>query len=297
MLESFLNYIRYEKRYSQHTLYSYKNDLVQFRSYLEDQHQLGDTLAAEYYMLRGWVAHLSEKEANPLTINRKIATLRSYYKFLHREGYIQRNPAAELRSIKTPKKTPEFVTADKLLALLEDEQHFASDFWGMRDRIVMEVLYGTGARVAELLQLRIQDVDLSRKLLKVLGKGAKERLIPIHNNLLPLLAEYIQARASTVEDLNLPPHDFLLLSDTGLAPHETLVYEIVRKYLALVTTQEAKNPHVLRHSFATHLLNKGADLKAIQNLLGHSSLAATQVYTQNSLERLQEVFQQAHPKA
>lgn len=294
MVKSFLNYIKYEKRYSHHTLNSYQNDLTQFQEYLSQTYASEKTEEATFPMLRSWIVYLSEKNIQPSSINRKIATLKSFYKFLLREETIEINPTTKIRPLKVAKKSPDFVEEDKLIHLL-DHVTFQDTFADLRSKLILEILYGTGIRLAELLHIQWKHIDFSYKNIKILGKRNKERLIPVHESLITLIKKYeLTKRYYFNEQLD---NDYLIVTDSAEKAYPMLIYRTVKKYLELITTKEKKSPHTLRHSFATHLLNKGADLNAIKELLGHANLSATQVYTHNTLDKLKDVFRQAHPKA
>ncbi|MPR32643.1 tyrosine-type recombinase/integrase [Salmonirosea aquatica] len=290
MIETFLDHLRYEKRVSAHTLTAYGNDLDQLAKYLLFQYECAAPETANASMLRSWVVSLVEEGLNPASVNRKMATLRSYYKFLRRRQLITQDPARNLLSLKTKRKLPAFVE-EKAMGVLFDEVEFTDDFAGLRDRVIMELLYGTGMRLSELLALEVGHVDTESRLVRVLGKRAKERLIPVTTSLAQLLTEYMAFRVpeETTEQL--------ILTDAGKPAYPVFIQRRVKRYLSVVTTLSQKSPHVLRHSYATHLLNRGADLNAIKELLGHANLAATQIYTHNSIEKLKKTHQQAHPKA
>ena len=294
MIKSFISHIFYEKRYSPTTISSYKNDLSQFQNFLNETYNLEQPEQADFNMIRSWLVQLTEQAYNPRSINRKIATLKSYYKFLLKTGVIENNPALRVRTLKIARKSPTFIEEDKLLQVL-NQLKFENNFSDLRSQLILEILYGTGIRLSELMDLRWTAIDFNSKTLKIRGKGNKERIIPVHDALLGLIKKYELIKRHHFEG-NLT-HDYLIVSDSGGQSYPMLIYKTVKKYLSLVTTQEKKSPHVLRHSFATHLLNKGADLNAIKELLGHTSLNATQVYTHNSLKKLKDVFDQAHPKA
>ncbi|MEO1654733.1 MAG: tyrosine-type recombinase/integrase [Bacteroidota bacterium] len=294
MIKSFINFIFYEKRYSPTTIAAYKNDLIQFQAFLSATYELAHPEQANFNMLRSWIVHLREENYSARSINRKIATLKSFYKFLSRKGIIQKNPSQRIRSLKLDRRTPVFLEEHKIIALL-DGFEFSEDFPGLRSKLILEMLYATGIRLSELIQLSWADIDFSKKLIRVVGKGSKERWIPITDQLLQLIKRYELHKRQFFEGS--PISSKLILTDAGAPAYPMLVYKTVKQYLSQITTQDQKSPHVLRHSFATHLLNKGADLNAIKELLGHSSLNATQVYTHNSLSKLKEVFDQAHPKA
>ncbi len=293
MINSFLRYLAYEKRYSPHTLSSYENDLNQFQRYLQEKLQLSDVSAATHLNVRAWVVSLVEEELQARSINRKIATLRSFYKFLLKREHISQDPTLRVKALKTPKALPHFVQEKELTQLL-DQFPFSADFSGCRDRLVLELLYASGIRQAELLGLREESIDVAAGTIRVLGKRNKERIIPLPASVVILLKKYLQEK-TVLFGHNAPPQ--LIVTDKGEQAYPMFVYRLVKKYLGTFTSSDKQSPHVLRHTFATHLLDKGADLNAVKDLLGHSSLAATQVYTHNSLEKLRKVFEQAHPKA
>jgi integrase/recombinase XerC len=293
MIEKFLQYVSFQKRQSSHTTASYRNDLEQFAAYLHQTYQMTDLTQVDYHLVRSWIIVLSEEKLQATSINRKIATLKSFYKFLTKQGYISNNPMLRIKALKTPKRTPTFIEESDMTMLL-DHLEFADDFEGCRDKLILEMLYNTGMREAELLGLRELDINYIRKELKVLGKGNKERVIPITQTLNHLIQAYVYQKQQQFPQLS---HDFLIVTSEGEPAYPMLIYRIVKKYLNLVSKADKKSPHILRHTFATHLLNKGADLNAIKEIMGHSSLSATQIYTHNSLEKLKEIFEQAHPKA
>jgi integrase/recombinase XerC len=272
LIDRFLQYLEYEKRRSPHTIASYAHDLAQFQNYVEEIYETGDLSQVDHNALRSWVVRL--------------------YKFLLKQGIIKVNPALRIKPMKTPKRTPTFVEESTMQMLL-DELPFPDTFAGKRDRLVLELLYQTGMRESELIQLKEQDIDFQQGTLKVSGKGNKERVIPLQKPLMDLLKSYLVFKKKKFEN-SLP---YVILSNKGQQAYPLLLYRIVQRYLSMVNHREKKSPHVLRHTFATHLLNRGADLNAIKDILGHSSLSATQIYTHNSLERLKDIFEQAHPKA
>jgi len=292
--ERFIQYIQYEKRYSPHTVSAYQSDLDQFFKFLKDQEQdITNPSEITYQHIRNWMVELMS-EMTARSVNRKIATLRKYFKFLLREGAIINNPASKIQSPKTLKHLPVVVEDAKLSAMLNDNEVFTDDFKGTRDKLVIETLFGTGIRLAELVTLKEQDVNLYEGTLKVLGKRNKERIVPVNHELKVLLEKYIELKKS--EDFH-NNSATLLVTDKGRDAYPKLIYLIVQKYLSYISTQNKKSPHVLRHTFATSLLDRGADLNAIKELLGHANLSATQVYTHNSVERLKSIYKQAHPKA
>lgn len=291
--ERFFQYLQYEKRFSPHTLTAYRKDLSQFFDFIETIYQLGEASEIKHTHIRSWMVDLMEKGNVARSINRKLSCLKTYFKFLRKNGEITANPMAKVVAPKTGKRLPVFVN-EKNMSLLFEEVDFGEGFPGIRNRLVLEMLYCTGMRRSELAGLKTEDVDLNSFQIKVLGKRQKERLIPVTRHLCILVEKYLMERETAF-----PGKEFskLFLTDKGKPIQVSNVYYIVKRYLSLVTTVEQRSPHVLRHTFATHLSNKGADLNAIKELLGHSSLAATQVYTHNTIEKLKKVYQQAHPKA
>ena len=292
-MDGFIDFLRFERRYSPHTVVSYQTDLGQFAAYLKLVYELADPAQATHPLIRGWVVELMQENLDPRTVNRKVACLRSYYKFLLRAGVIEANPMLRIRAPKMARKLPEFVPEQALNDMLNTFA-FGDDFAGQRDQLVLEMLYGTGIRLSELLGIHADDVSLGGSTVRVTGKGNKQRLVPLNPSLKLVIERYQTRRASEFGALPGP----LLLTDKGEPMYEKLVYRTVKYYLSQVTTSVAQqHPHALRHAFATHLLGKGADLNSIKELLGHASLAATQVYTHLSVDRLKSVFEQAHPRA
>lgn len=291
MIESFLKYISFEKRYSPHTVEAYRKDLHQFSQFILLEFELADVSAVKPVHPRAWIVSLMECGLSPISVNRKIATLKSLYKYLLAREYVEANPTSNLKPLKTEKELPSFVKEGDIATLL-DKVEFPDDLGGKRDQLLLELFYATGIRLSELTALKAADVSFYEKTLKVLGKRNKERIIPVSNSLLLLIENYLNEKkeAGMISD-------YLIVTDSGKKAYPMFIQRKVKKYLGAVTTLSKKSPHILRHSFATHLLNKGADLNAVKDLLGHTSLAATQVYTHNSIEKLKTAFDQAHPKA
>ncbi|MBS1625213.1 MAG: tyrosine-type recombinase/integrase [Bacteroidetes bacterium] len=291
-IQSFLSYIQYERRYSPHTLESYQNDLEQLYYYLKTEYQKEEIELATHLEIRSWMVSMMEKEISPRSINRKLSTLKSFFKFLMRKGVVKKSPLAKVLAPKTAKRLPVFVEKNGIDKLMK-EVEFPESFEGARDRIILELLYGTGMRRSELLGLRETDLDSYHSQVKVLGKGNKERIIPIQPELRDAVKEYITHKNAHITH----PSLYLFVDDEGRQLNASRVYATVKKYLNLVTTINKKSPHVLRHTYATHLMNNGADINAVKELLGHASLAATQVYTHNTIDKLKNIYKQAHPKA
>lgn len=287
--EDFLNYLRFEKRYSQHTLLSYQNDLEQFFAFIISGFDAPPVQVITAAIVRTWLAQLKAENITSKSINRKISTLKSFFKFLMREGVIETTPMSIINAPKINKRLPVYVE-EKDMQTLFDYVEFSNDWNGQTEKLILQLFYNTGMRMSELINLKIKQLDVAYNHIKVLGKGNKERIIPISKALMNALEAYIKGRPeSTAENI--------FINEKGKPLYAKRVYNLVKKNLAFVTTVQKKGPHILRHSFATHLTNNGADLNAVKELLGHSSLAATQVYTHNSIERLKEVFKKAHPKA
>ncbi len=293
MIESFLKYVQYEKRMSRNTVVAYTNDLQQLQHFLVSTHSHPDITTASYPMVRSWVVSLVESGIDPRSVNRKIACLRTFFKYLLKQEAISKNPMTKISALKTSKKLPAFVKEGDMVNLL-DNHEFEDSFEGKRDQLILEMFYATGIRLSELIHLKEKSIDLLERTIKVLGKRNKERVIPFPASLVSLIKSYLSIRNREVE---IKDHGNFFVRANGDACYPMMIYKIVRKHLDKFPGMEKRSPHVLRHTYATHLLNKGADLNAVKDLLGHTSLAATQVYTHNSVEKLKKIFEQAHPKA
>ncbi len=293
MVDQFFKYLQFEKRYSPKTIVSYQTDLAQFSAFLKKVYQEENPAEASYGIIRAWIVSLVEGKMEARSINRKIACLRSFFKFCLRQEVIDKDPMMKIKVLKTKKKLPHFVHEEDMTRLL-DQFQFGDSLEGCRDRMIVELFYGTGIRLSELIGLKETNVNLTDTTIKVLGKRNKERVIPFSKSIVPIIESYQKIRN---REVNVKNHGLLLVTDSGDPLYPMMLYRVVKKYLNKFTTVEKRSPHVLRHSFATHLLNKGAEINAVKDLLGHTSLAATQVYTHNSMEKLKKVFDQAHPKA
>ncbi len=289
MLERFLRYIQTEKRYSNLTVSAYKRDLEQFGGYLINIYELDDITKATTQMVRSYIVHLKEKGEENRSINRKMSTLRSFYKFCLREEVIKISPMQGIKSLKQPKELAKFVPEHDMEKVSFEGE---GDFNVVRDELLFEMLYQTGMRQAELRGVKDVDVDVVAMQIKVLGKRNKERIIPISRQLLEMIDNYKKVRDEQFPERG---NVILIVNDKGEAMSPAFVYRVIHRILEGVTTIKQKSPHVLRHTFATHLLNEGADIRAIQKILGHSSLSSTQIYTHNTIEQLKEIYQTAHP--
>ncbi len=292
-IQHFLDYLTFQKRYSQHTIISYKNDLDAFFVYL--QYQFGETPLADIKttFIRSWLADLKQQGMESKSINRKISTLKSFFKYQLRQQTITVSPMTAIISPRVNKRLPRFVD-DKDITTLFTHVDFPDTWDGKTQRLILQLFYNTGMRQAELVGLKEIDISVSNTSIKVLGKGNKERIIPVSDQLMNKMQEYMVDKK---KELEVYDKTFLLVTASGKKLYTRYVYNAVNKYLSKVTTIDKKSPHVLRHTFATHLMNSGADLNAVKELLGHSSLAATQIYTHNTIEKLKDIHKKAHPKA
>ncbi len=290
--QSFYQYLALERRFSPHTLAAYQNDLRNFIQYAQETQCLTSATEVRHLHIRSWAAAQLQNGLSARSVNRRLSCLHSYFRFLKKRGWVEKDPMQKVIAPKIGKKLP-VVVQEKQLAALFSETEFGADYTGQLERLVLEILYATGMRRSELCQLQIADIDLGRMNFRVQGKGNKERLAPFARYLADLLTNFVAIRHETYPGST---QAWLFLDKKGRPLKPDAVYRIVRKHLSRVSSDEKRSPHVLRHSFATHLSNRGADLNAIKELLGHASLAATQVYTHNSIDRLIRVYEQAHPK-
>jgi integrase/recombinase XerC len=291
--KDFENYLTNEKRYSNHTIRAYTDDLIQCNDFLSETYSIIELTQIKATHIRTWLAHLKENTNTAKTINRKISTLKSYYKFLQTKEVVLQSPLIHITSPKISKRLPQYVE-QKDIKTLQQHIPFTDDFEGHLHRVIIATFYFTGMRLSELENLQVQYVDLLNNSLKVLGKGNKERVLPIVQELKTEINNYFEKRKEIEIIIN---PTFFLVNEKGKKLYAKYIYNVVHKYLKMVTTIDKKSPHILRHSFATHLTNNGAELNAVKELLGHSSLAATQIYTHNSIDKLKAIHKKAHPKS
>ncbi|MFQ3240170.1 MAG: integrase/recombinase XerC [Olleya marilimosa] len=293
LLKAFLDYLLLEKKYSQLTVNAYKKDIETFLNFVNEEDQTTTIKEVHYSQIRSWIVSLVQKDITNRSINRKISALNSFFKFLLKIEEVNLNPLSKHKALKTSKKV-QIPFSEKEIATVLDQINHDQDFEGLRNKLVIELFYSTGIRRIELINIRLKDVDLINKTVKILGKRNKERIIP----LLPMIVNSVNSyklernKLETITD-----NEYLFLTKKGVKIYETLVYRIINDYFSKASSKVKKSPHILRHSFATHLLNEGAELNAVKELLGHSSLAATQVYTHNSIAELKKVYAKAHPRS
>lgn len=290
--QTFTDYLLLEKHYSKLTVKAYEKDLTDFLTFLSKTYQSEDMLSVNYPEIRTWIVSLVDKQISNRTINRKISALNSYYKFQLKVGDTKANPLSKHKALKTSKKI-QIPFSEAEVATVLDDLEFDTSFDGVRNKLIIELFYSTGIRRIELVEIQLDQIDLSNQTLKVLGKRNKERIIPLLDSVSESIRHYLNIR-NTLENISDKNHFFL--TQKGVKTYETLVYRIINDYFSLASTKVKKSPHILRHSFATHLLNQGADLNTVKELLGHSSLAATQIYTHNSISELKKVYLKAHPR-
>jgi integrase/recombinase XerC len=290
-IQNFLQYISFEKRYASHTVNAYQSDLEAFSSYLSFSYETEDLSTVTLAMVRSYIANLKEEGMSSNSINRKISALKSFYKFLLKKGEIDSNPLQKIHLLKKAEKLPVYIEKSQLEAFAKGIQQ-TDNFVSLRNNLIIELLYTTGIRQSELIGLRDSSIDFANKMLKVLGKRNKERKIPLSEHIVDQISDYISFKKKIFK-LN---NDWLIITNKGLKAYPKFIYRIVNRQLAGYTSTQ-KSPHILRHSFATHMLNNGADLNNIKELLGHSNLSATQIYTHNSIEQLKKIYNKAHPRA
>jgi len=292
-IREFLNYLTFQKRYSRHTIISYENDLTGFFDFIVLQYNSLELAEISASVIRSWLASLKENKITSKTINRKISTLKSFFKYQLKMNKIEVNPVSAITSLKISRRLPSFVE-QKDIKTLFNYVEFPDTWEGKTNRLLLMIFYQTGIRLSELINIKESHVDTNKGSIKVLGKGNKERIIPINNTLVKEIERYIAEKKFSVNEAQ---KDFLFINSKGKKLYPKYVYNVVKKYIGDVSTNERKSPHVLRHTFATHLTNNGADINAIKELLGHASLASTQIYTHNSIDKLKEVHKLAHPKS
>jgi integrase/recombinase XerC len=290
--KSFTDYLQLEKKYSPHTVTAYLKDLQDFQKFASQEYQYSEIIAVNYSIVRSWIVLLVDSGISNRTVNRKISSLKTYYKFLMKTSQIEINPLAKHKALKTSKKIQVPFSENEIGNVLEMLQT-ENTFDGVRDRLIVELFYSTGIRRAELINVKLNDVSFAQKTIKVLGKRNKERIIPLLPTVFNTINTYLSLR-DQLEDIK--DSHYLFLTNKGVKVYEMLVYRIINSYFSKTSEKVKKSPHILRHSFATHLLNEGADINAVKELLGHSSLASTQVYTQNSIAKLKEVYKNSHPR-
>ena len=290
MIDSFLEYLSLEKKYSVHTVTAYKTDLVSFKNFLQLEFSQESLIEVHYTHIRSWIVYLVDKNVSNRTVNRKISSLKSFYKFLQKTNQITINPLAKHKALKIEKRIQVPFNSKEINEVVNNLEE-NKDFISVRNKLIVELLYSTGIRRTELINIKEKDISFSDKTIKVLGKRNKERFVPLLKSVIQTLKEYLELKKQISVSVT-----ELFITDKGNKIYETLVYRIINSYFSEVSSKEKKSPHMLRHSFATHLLNEGADLNSVKELLGHSSLASTQVYTQNSLDVLKKVYNQAHPR-
>ncbi|MCW3107473.1 MAG: tyrosine-type recombinase/integrase [Segetibacter sp.] len=292
-IQSFIEYLQFEKRYSQHTIISYQTDLDQFFAFLVSQYDSPSLSAITPGFVRSWLAEMRNEDMTPKSLNRKISSLKSFFKYQMKVGEMKQSPMTTIVSPKVGKRLPSFVSQSDM-ETLQRYVEFPDTWKGQTDKLLLELFYATGMRLSELIGLKESQLDAANGQVKVLGKGNKERIIPVSKELLNQLVSYVQNKRESFSGVLFPN---LFINEKGKPLYPKYVYNVVKANLSLITTLQKKSPHVLRHTFATHLTNNGADLNAVKELLGHSSLAATQIYTHNTIDKLKDIYKKAHPKA
>ncbi|HHX31829.1 MAG TPA: tyrosine recombinase XerC [Bacteroidales bacterium] len=291
--EKFIDYLRYEKNYSSLTEISYFNDIIQFEEFIKAKDENLALISVDSDIVRTWIGSLIEVGFKTSSVNRKLSSLKSFYKFLTKSGIIEKNPVKSVSGPKLNSKIPSFVSEKQMDEILDDENNFSDDFTGVRNQLLIEILYLTGMRRAELLSLKDSDIDLTSCTIRVTGKGNRQRLIPFSDLTKEKLQKYIRVRDKEIENKS----TFLFVKEDGNAMYPKLVYKIINNHLKSISTLSKKSPHVLRHSFATAMLNNGAEINSIKELMGHSSLSSTEIYTHVTFEEMKKTYQNAHPRA
>jgi len=286
-IDNFQEYISVEKRFSKNTVISYLQDLNQFFKFLSSEYNVSNNTEINFHLVRHWITRLLENGLEASSVNRKISTLKTYFRFLEREGYVKENPMFKIISPKAKKRLPIFLEEEKINNLLDDIK-FESGFKGQRDKLIIELFYLTGMRLSELINIKIKDLNFNNFEVKVIGKRKKERIIPLSDKIIKSIKMIIDNKNS---------EDYLFTNTKGDKLYNKMIYRVVIKYIGKVSSMKKKSPHILRHTFATHMLNNGADINVIKELLGHSNLSATQVYTHNTIEKLKKIYHQSHPRA
>jgi len=297
--DKYIDYLRFEKRYSTHTILAYNTDLDDFSGFLSNQYDISDLLQADHTLIRSWLISLIDRKISTRSVNRKLSSIKSFYRYCQRQGLLTSNPMLKVVAPRTSKQLPVFLTHDNLENLLQNVA-FEDSYEGTRDKMILTLFYATGIRRAELVQINISDLDLNSGTLKVTGKRNKERIVPIGEQVIIQTKEYLYERNRFLSENKAVTENnctSLFVTSKGLQAYPKLIYNIVHKHLSEIASNHKLSPHVLRHTFATHMLDDGADLNAIKEILGHSSLAATQVYTHNTIEKLKTIYKQAHPRA
>lgn len=292
MIDSFLEYLLLEKKYSSHTVKAYKNDLISFKDFIITEFDQQNLQEVSYNQIRSWIIALVDLKVSNRSINRKVSSLKSFFKFLQKTKQIDINPLSKHRALKIEKKVQVPFNVKEINQVLNDEISEEDDFTAIRNKLIIELFYSTGIRRVELINIKEEDISVSNKTIKVLGKRNKERYVPLLESVLETLNHYLSLKRQYVKSTR-----ELFITKKGNKIYETLVYRVINSYFSKVSSKEKKSPHILRHSFATHLLNQGADINSVKELLGHSSLASTQVYTNTSLDAIKKVYNQAHPKS
>lgn len=296
IINKFVDYISYEKRMSEHTVVAYRTDIESFSEYICENYGLCDLTEVRSMQIRGWMAEQIDGGQTKTTVNRKLSSLKTFYKFLKREGLLAEDPTLCIVSLKKDRKLPTFLTENEIISLINESIEDDS-FESMRDKMVIVMLAGAGLRRSELVSMRLHSIDLYRNEIKIIGKRDKERLIPLNVYINEVLSDYLPKRAERIADAGIEDEGWLIISNSGRKSYPELIYRIVRQRLSMVVSKSKMSPHILRHTFATLLMNGGADINSVKELLGHESLSATQIYTHNTIENIKKTYKGAHPRA